>query len=48
MEATYLQPFDLLAATARADRELATTKATPEGRFENWLPELDSNQQPPG
>ena len=48
MEATYRQPFDLLAATARADREFVAAKATSEGRFENWLPELDSNQQPPG
>src|SRR5207247_5556286 len=46
LEATYRQPCDLLASTARADRELVASKATSEGRLENWLPGQDSNLRP--
>ena len=46
LSATYRQPFDLLATTARADRDLVGS-GTPSGRrFENWLPGQDSNLRP--
>jgi site-specific DNA recombinase len=48
LHASYRQPFDLLATTAQVDRELVAAGTRSTGRFENWLPELDSNQQPPG
>jgi site-specific DNA recombinase len=44
--ATYRQPFDLLASTARADREFVAAGTPSEGRFENWLPGQDSNLRP--
>ena len=46
LEATYRQPFDLLASAARTDREFVAANATLEGRFENWLPGQDSNLRP--
>ena len=46
LHATYRQPFDLLAAATRADRELVAARGTSEGRFENWLPGQDSNLRP--
>ena len=46
LDATYRQPFDLLASTAHIDREFVAAGAPSEGRFENWLPGQDSNLRP--
>ena len=48
LRATYRQPFDLLAIAAKGEREESPPGVSSRPVFRNWLPELDSNQQPPG
>jgi site-specific DNA recombinase len=47
LQATYRQPFDLLAVHARVDRSMAEAGTPLSGRTENWLPGLGSNQRLP-
>ena len=48
LRATYHQPFDLLAIAAKGAREESPPGESSRPVSRNWLPELDSNQQPPG
>ena len=44
--ATLRQPFEMLAETVVAARSENTAGTASNRSFENWLPELDSNQRP--
>jgi site-specific DNA recombinase len=46
--AAYRQPFDLLAIAGKGQREQSPPGESSRPLFKKWLPELDSNQQPPG
>jgi site-specific DNA recombinase len=48
LHATFRQPFDMLRDTIQTQGMLKLDAALPGGDFENWLPGLDSNQQPFG
>lgn len=46
LSAEFKQPFDSLAETAMLAEQVKTARQSESGRFEKWLPELDSNQRP--
>ena len=43
LEASFKQPFDMLAVAAEATTKEEAVAEGPTGRFENWLPGMDSN-----
>ena len=48
INATFLQPFDLLALTASSHEEQKAAGVASNGLFDNWLPGPDSNQRQGG
>ena len=48
LRATFRQPFDLIAASARAHENRKAAGVATDGLSENWLPGQDSNLQPRG
>ncbi len=46
LNADFKQPFDSLAETAMLADRAKASQTGESGRFEKWLPELDSNQRP--
>lgn len=46
LNADFKQPFDSLAETAMLADRAKASQTGDSGRFEKWLPELDSNQRP--
>lgn len=46
LTAEYKQPFDLLAKNVVELEAMRRKEGTKQGDFENWLPNLDSNQEP--
>lgn len=48
LTAQFRQPFDILADASEAHKQKEAAGASSDGLRQDWLPELDSNQQPSG